>query len=93
MRRIEALTDRSWKYMAFSKVALVREILPSLIRLRTVSSDYETDVFYIVEKKKAGRNSLVLLLPMSEKRGKGERHTDSSYTTDSHTLQHIPPTT
>ena len=42
MRRIEALTDRSWKYMAFSKVALVREIVLSLIRLRTVSS-YETD--------------------------------------------------
>ena len=42
MRRIEALTDRSWKYMEFPKVALVREISVSLIRLRTVSS-YETD--------------------------------------------------
>ena len=42
MRRIEALTDWSWKYMEFSKVALVREIVLSLIRLRTVSS-YETD--------------------------------------------------
>ena len=42
MRRIEALTDRSRKYIAFSKAALVREIVLSLIRLRTVSS-YETD--------------------------------------------------
>ena len=42
MRRIEALTDRSWKHMAFSKFALVGAILLSLIRLRTVSS-YDTD--------------------------------------------------
>ena len=75
MRRIEALTDRSWKHIVFEKFALVREILLSLISLRTVSS-YETDS---QEKEK---NSCFFV--KSEKRGKGEMYTDSSYTTDSH---------
>ena len=75
MRRIEALTDRSWKHMAFPQFALAGEILLSLIRLGTVSS-YETD-----SQEKQG-NSCVFA--KSEKRGKGERYTDSSYTTDSH---------
>ena len=74
MRRIEALTDRSQKYKAFSKAALVREIVLSLIRLRTVSSRQIRRI----------TREFMCFLARGEKRAKGERYTDSSYTTDSH---------
>ena len=62
--------------MAFSEFALVGEILLDLIRLKTFSS-YETD-------SEGKTRELICFLAKNEKRGKGERHTDSSYTPDSH---------
>ena len=65
MRRIEALTDRSWKHMAFSKFALVGEILLSLIRLRTVSS-YET-----ASQEKQGHSCVFLPRVRRGEKGRG----------------------
>ena len=70
-RRIEALTDQSWKHMAF--FALRNSC--SVVRLRTVSS---------YEKFVGTQWNSRVFYPGSEKRRKGERYTDSSYTTDSH---------